>query len=38
MRLLVEDKIGDVERLENSKAKAVTQPSHKQHPDQVWCS
>ena len=31
-------KIGGHDRLVNSKAKAVTQPFHKQHPDQEWCS
>jgi len=30
--------IGDQERHENSRAKAVTQHSHNQHPDQRWCS
>jgi len=31
-------KIGEYERLENSKAEAVKQPSHKQHPDRGWSS
>ena len=32
------DKIGKYKRHENSRAKAVTQHSHKQHPDLGSCS